>query len=77
MKAFEAHEQFDFPETIDFLVRRKFPKVKPDKAEAPNVGERVKINGNSYEVVRVRFFQDIVAAPYWPEIVITVKRPLA
>ena len=77
MKALEAHDQFDEPETIDFLVRRKAPKTKPNKDEAPNVGERVKINGNAYDVTRVRFLHDSVAAPYWPGIVITVKHPLA
>ena len=76
MKSFEAHDQFGAPETIDFLVRRKAPKVKPNKDEAPNVGERVKINGNAYEVHRVRFFHDSAIA-YWPEIILTVKRPLA
>lgn len=76
MRALEAHDQFDDAETIDFIVRRKTPKAKPMKSEAPDVGERVKINGNPYEVNRVRFLHDVAVA-YWPETIITVKRPLA
>jgi hypothetical protein len=76
MKSLDAHTQLDYADTIDFFVRREFPKTRPNKNEAPNVGERVKINGNAYEVNRVRFLNDIII-PYWPEIIISVKRPLA